>query len=137
MRFYKILKWIEKVWDLPNILVPNSKFFKRKSSCKSAFRNKLFADVSNPAGYCVPSGPWNYICSVHVCCVVPYAPCQTTEKRREMLEMIRTEMSRIILYFKPKETSKLLSRSVIGNENLFKFMEHDLRCGFLTISRLS
>ena len=60
MRFSKMLKWIEKVWDLMNIFVPNSNFFKRKSPCKSAFQNKLFADVfPNPKGYSVPSGPWN------------------------------------------------------------------------------
>ena len=61
-RFSKMLKWIEKVWDLLNILAPNSKFFKRKSPCKSAFQNKLFADVSDPAGYSVPSCSWIYIC---------------------------------------------------------------------------
>ena len=35
------------------------------------------------------------------CCYVPYTPCQATEKIREMLEMIRAEMSSIVPHFKP------------------------------------
>ena len=54
-----MLKLIDKISDL---LVPNSDFLKWKSPCKSAIQNKLFADVSGPAGYCVPSGPWKCIC---------------------------------------------------------------------------
>ena len=88
----------EKVCELLDILVENSKFVTRKCPCKSAFQNNLFADVCDPAGYSVPSGPWNYILP---CCVVPYMPSQTTEKIREMLEMIRAEMNSIIPHFKP------------------------------------
>mgnify|MGYP000185193315 FL=1 len=73
MRFSKMLKWIEEVWDLLNIFVPNSNFFKRKSPCKSAFQNKLFEDVFDPEELLVP------------CVVVPNKPCQTTEKERESL----------------------------------------------------
>ena len=73
MRFSNMLKWIEKVEDLLNVSVPNSKFFKRKSPCKSAFQNKLFADVSDPAGYSVTSGSCSYIC--------PVVLYRTTEKR--------------------------------------------------------
>ena len=39
--FSWMLKWIENVWDLLNILVPNSKFFSWKNLCKSAFQNEL------------------------------------------------------------------------------------------------
>ena len=84
----KMLKWVKNVWNLLNILVPSSKIFKGKSPRKSALQNKLFADVSDPSGYSFPSGPWNY--------VVPYTTCQTTKKRRQLLEMIRAEMSSVI-----------------------------------------
>ena len=106
-----MLKWIEKFWDLLNILVAYSKFFKRKSPCKSAFENKLFAHVCDPARHSVPSGPWN-----HICPVVLYRTRRAKRPRREqkcMLEMIKAEMSSIIPPFKPIKTSKLLSRSVI------------------------
>ena len=97
MLFSEMLKWMEKVRDLLNILVPNSKFFKRKSPCKLAFQNKLFADVSHPAGVLCPF--WSL--ELHLpCCVAPYMPCQTTEKIREMLE-ISAEMSSIIPHLKP------------------------------------
>ena len=97
----KMLKWLKKVWNLMNILVPSSKIFKGKSLCKSALQNKLFADVSDPSGYSFPSGPWNY--------VVPYTTCQTTEKTREILAMIRPEISSVIHMI----PSHLLSWSVI------------------------
>ena len=89
------------MWNLLNILVPSSKILTLKSPCKSAFQNKLFADVSDPSGYSFPSGPWNY--------VVLYTNCQTTKKRRQMLEMIRAEMSSVIRMI----PSHLLSWSVI------------------------
>ena len=88
--------------------MPNSKNFKRKSPCKSAFQNKLFADVTDPAGYSVPSGPWNYICPV-----VLHRTRRAKRPRREMLEMIRAEMSSNMPHFKPIKTSELLCRSVI------------------------
>ena len=51
----------------------------------------------------VPSGPWNYDLR---CGVVLYTLCQTTEKTREMLEMIRAEMNSIVPHFKPIKTTK-------------------------------
>ena len=81
MHFSKVLKWIEKAWDVLNILVPNSNFFERKNPCKSSFQNKLFADVSDPARYSVLSGPRNYVCSV-----VLYRILAEVEKAIEFLE---------------------------------------------------
>ena len=89
-----MLKRIEKAWDVMNILVPDSKFFKRKSQSKSAFQKKLFADVSDPVGYSVPSGDCNYLCPVML-----YRTRRA--KRREMPDMIKAEMNSIIPQFKP------------------------------------
>ena len=61
----------------------------------------------------MPSGPWNYILP---CCVVPYMPSQTTEKIREMLEMIRAEMNSIIPHFKPIDKQAFVSVSNMQNK---------------------
>ena len=80
MRTSKLLKWIEKVRDLLNILVANSSFFERKNLSKSAFQNELFADVFDPAGYSGPSGPWT---TFALCRVGLYRTRRAKRPRRE------------------------------------------------------
>ena len=106
MRFSKTLNYIENVWDRLNILAPNSKFFKRKSPCKSAFQNKLFTDVSDPADH---SESPTVSVSKRICCVVLNTLCQTTNDRGEERNAgnDKEEMRSIIPYFKPMKTSKL------------------------------
>ena len=79
MRFSKMLKWVEKFWDLRNILVPNSKIFKPKSPCKSAFQNKLFADLPLPRD--TPSFLVLGITFAPLCCTVHAVPNDREEKR--------------------------------------------------------
>ena len=59
-----MLKWIEKLWDRLNNLVPIRNLWREKNLCNSAFQNKLFAFISDPAGYSVPSNAWNCVCPV-------------------------------------------------------------------------
>ena len=74
------------------LLVSNSKFFKPKSPCKSAFQSQLLADVSDPAGL--------------------------SNDREE----------------KKSPGSDKGGESCISNVSMF--IESDLYCGFLPISRL-
>ena len=130
----KMPKWVKKVWNLLNILVPSSKILTLKSPCKSALQNKPFADVSDPSGHSFPSGPWNY--------VVPYTTCQTTKKRRQMLEMIRAKMSSVIRMI----PSHLLSWSVIckikiylcllNEQHYSSFQAHRNNSHFVSVSNL-
>ena len=46
-----------------------------ENRCKSAFQNKLFGDISDPAGYSVPSG--------HLPCCVLYRTRRAKRPRRE------------------------------------------------------
>lgn len=63
-------------------------FLERRNPCKSAFQSKLFEDVSDPAGYSFPFGPWNYIYPVVfnrafalLCCTVYAVPNDRENKR--------------------------------------------------------
>ena len=77
---------------------------------KSAFQNKLFADVSDHTRYSFPFGPQNYVCADVLNRTVPYTPCQTTENIRAFVLVSNLQM------------------------NTFMFTVSDLCCGFLPIS---
>ena len=79
MRFSKMLKLREKVWDVLNTLVTNSKFFERKIPCKSALQSKLFAETAIPRG--TPSLLVLGITFALLCCTVYTAQNDREDKR--------------------------------------------------------
>ena len=94
-----------------NILVANLTFFKQKSPGKLAFQNKPFADVSDPAGYSVPSGPWHYICPVVFNCT--RRPNDRVEKGNAEKDDKGVNEKNYSPLIKPINTGKRVSRSVI------------------------
>lgn len=57
----RLLRYIKKIWDVLNIFLYQIRNLSSgKNSCKAAFRNKLFADICDPAGYSIPLR-----CTVH------------------------------------------------------------------------
>ena len=87
----------------------NSKFFERKNPCNLAFQNKLFAFISDPAGYSVFSNAWNCVCSIGLFAV----PSDQEVKRNAGNDRDGNEQR----YFKPIYISKLLRQAVICKIN--------------------